>query len=175
MLNKLRSLYHDQSGMGIVEFALLVPLMLSMLLGGFEVTQVVGANLRVGVAAQTMAELISQQTAVTTTTLANFCKGAQLVMTPFSSTPLKIAVASVTNNNNTNSVDWTYTTCGSASAITNAASLADPMIPNDGDSVIVVKASYSYSGVTYFALASAYSLTETSFARPRNITQVALN
>jgi Flp pilus assembly protein TadG len=174
-MKKLRTLLRDQSGMGIVEFALLAPIMLSFLLGGFELTQIVSADLRVSDAAQTMADLISQQTTVNPTTLANYCSGAKLVMTPFSPTPLQIAVASVTNTNGTDAVDWTNVTCGSAAGISNAIALASPMIPNNGDSVIVVKASYSYTGVTHFVLAAGYSLTQTMFARPRNISQIAYN
>jgi len=89
-------------------------------------------------------------------------------MTPLSATPLKIAIASVTNDNSTLTVDWQATSCGNASSISNATGLAAGLVPDSGDSVIVVQATYQYTSPVKYLLSSVINMQQNSFQRPRN-------
>ena len=99
---------------------------------------------------------------------------------PVASTPawmevdraLKAAVASVTKGTSSTAVDWNDTVCGSATAIASAATLAPTLMPNVGDSVIIVKTSYDYTSPISYVLAASYTLTATAYARPRNVAKV---
>jgi len=159
----LRHFVKDRSGLAVIEFAVILPLMLAIALGTFEASRVVRAKMKADSAAQTMADLIAAQDAVNPETLANICLGARLAVAPYPGASLQAAVASVTNG----VVDWTDTSCGAATAIAAPDKLATPLIGAGAKSVIIVQTTYSYSSPVPYLLPASIALTHTAFARPR--------
>ena len=171
----LHNLIRNQGGTALIEFALLLPIMTTLFLGVFEVTRVVDADMRLANAAQVMADMVAQQsTAVSDTSLSmtDFCNGSQDAMYPLSGASLKVAVSSVTHGSSSTAQDWSDVTCNSATAISNSTGLAASLVPNVNDSVIIVQATYAYTSPISYVLKSSYTLTQTAFARPRNVTTV---
>ncbi|MGH7002106.1 MAG: TadE/TadG family type IV pilus assembly protein, partial [Stellaceae bacterium] len=124
MKRRARNLFTHQDGTALIEFALILPIMITLFMGVFEGTRVVAASMRLANAAQSVADMIAQQSNITATMMTNFCNGGQLSMTPLSGLSLQIAVAEVTNNNGALTVDWNDTSCNSATTISNATTLA---------------------------------------------------
>ncbi len=189
MRRPLLSLAGDRRGTALLESALIFPLMVTMLLGTFELTQYVRANGRVTNAASAIADLVAQQssdiTGGSSGVLGNFCKAGKFVMTPFATSgasgqlgAFTAAIVSVTNNSGTVSKDWeSDASCGvsatalGSSAVTLATSPSN-MVPSSGDSVIVVKVTYVYGGVTRAILPGTFTLSQIAIARPRTGTPV---
>jgi len=171
------SLTHDRRGSAALELAIVLPLLLVMLVGAISVSQVIRARMAVANAAETMAELVAAQTSVTSTSMGDLCAGAQLVMAPYATAGLKISVASVTNNARTGAVgvDWQDTSCGGGSPIAAPATDAASLVPNPGDSAIVVQASYTYANPLTLVLPAQFAFTQLAFDRPRDATGVAHN
>jgi len=166
----------DQSGAVAIEFALILPILVTLFFGCFELSQVLQVNNKLQVASATLAQLVAEQNAVTSSAIADFCIGARLVMTPFPGAAMKAAIASVTNTDGTTKVqDWQDTSCGGAGAMGNAVSLAAAMVPNSGDTLIVVSASYNYTSPLSYALGAHFNMAQVAFARPRTNTTVPLN
>jgi Flp pilus assembly protein TadG len=172
MSRLLHAFARNQKGAATIEFAFVVPVFLIICLGMFEAAGVVSANMKLENAAQLMANLVAQQSNETNSMTSNFCTGAQYAMEPLSGTPLKADVVSVTNSSGTDTVNWQDTTCGSASTVSNGSSIASSLIPNSGDSVIVVVATYTYTSPLSYVLKSSYTLTQTTYSRPRNVTSI---
>ena len=168
MARRARLAIGDQGGAVAVEFALLLPLLLTLCLGVFEASEAVRADMKVRSAAQTLAELVATQASISTSTMSSFCSAAKLMMAPYSTTPFKAAVASVSNGAAGAAIDWTDTTCGSGTVPGNTTTLAGPMVPNTGDSVIVVQVTYTYTGPVVYVLPSTISMSQIAYARPRS-------
>jgi Flp pilus assembly protein TadG len=147
---------HDTQGAIAVEFAILVPIMLAMMLGSFTASRLARASMKIWTVAQSMGDLVAQQTTVTSTQVVDFCAGAALTLAPFSGT-IKATVASVTMNTagTARTVDWQDTTCGSGTAIGNVTTLAMPYTLNAQDSVIIVQVTYLYAFPPSFVLPSS--------------------
>lgn len=158
----------NESGVVALEFALIVPVLLVILFGSYEGTRMARASMRLNDAAQTIADLVAQQVGIDAAKTANFCDGAGVVMTPFTSASLKATVASATRYTSGVAVDWQDTTCGSGNSISSAATLAEPYVSAVKDSVVIVQAVYSYRPVINLMFASDVTLTRTAYARPRN-------
>lgn len=169
MKRRARNLLTHQGGTALIEFALVLPIMITLFLGVFEGTRVVAASMRLANAAQSVADMIAQQSNIDANMMTNFCNGGQLSMTPLSGTSLTIAVAEVTNNNGTLTVDWNDVTCNGATTISNATTLATTLVPNANDSVVIVQATYAYTSPISYVLASSYTLTQTAYQRPYNV------
>jgi Flp pilus assembly protein TadG len=172
MMQRIYTFARDQSGAAAIEFAFVLPIMLTLCLGMFEAAGLVSANMKVGNAAQLLGDLVAQQTNETNSLTSNFCAGAQIALTPLSPSSLKADIVSVTHYSAGISVDWQDTTCGGAATISNGASLASSLIPNVGDSVIIVVATYNYASPVSYVLKSSYSLGQTTYSRPRNVPNI---
>ncbi len=169
MLRRLHRLVAHQGGAALIEFALIVPIMITLFMGLFEVTRVVAADMRLMNAAQSVADMIAQQSNITSTMMTNFCNGGKLAVTPLAGTSLKIAVAEVTNTSAGLTVDWNDTTCNTATTIANAKTLATSLVPNTNDSVVIVQATFAYTSPVSHVLSSSYTLTQTAYQRPYNV------
>ena len=168
MTRRRRNLGRNERGAVAVEFAFILPMMLTMCFGVVELTQLVRANMKVRAAAQTVAQLVAQQSDVNATSIANYCYAGQLVVVPMlNAASLKMAVASVTNLAGAVNQDWQDTTCGGATAMGNATAMAGGMVNNANDSVIIVTANYTYTSAITYVLASSFNLSQTVYARPR--------
>ena len=169
MQRRARNLLTQQDGTALIEFALVLPIMITLFLGVFEGTRVVAASMRLANAAQSVADMIAQQSNITSTMMTNFCNGGQLSMTPLSGSSLKVAVAEVTNHGSSRVVDWNDTSCNSATTISNATTLATTLVPNVNDSVVIVQATYAYTSPISYVLSKSYTLTQTAYQRPYNV------
>ncbi len=178
MSSPLASFGRDRRGSVLVEFAFVLPLMITLFFGVVEGTRAVRVKMNLANAAAAYANMIAMQSSQTASQMSNSCNGAKLSMYPFSSTPFIAAAASVTKSQSagTVAVDWNDTThCGAATAIASATTVATSptnMIPNNGDSVIIVRATYTYTAPFHVIFPSTMSFTVTVFARPRNNSSV---
>jgi Flp pilus assembly protein TadG len=172
---ELSRLGSDRGGAALVEFAIIAPLLVLLYIGTVESTSAVRAYLKLNAAAQAYADLIANQApnpGITTTSLANYCAGAKLVLFPLDTSKLSIAAASLSNSG-TPAQDW-HDTVSCGTAVSSIAGLTlDPcpgsscLVPNSGDSAIIVKASYSYTSFLHYVLPLTQTFTQVASARPR--------
>jgi Flp pilus assembly protein TadG len=192
-MRRLRSCLADDRGVASLEFAIVLPIMLSLLFATYELTQLVRVQLKVDSAAQAIADMVAQQAAGVTSgtsgSLGNFCTAGGLMMTPFavdtggtgttSANAFSVAMASVTNYTSTGvKLDWESDRSCTVTATqlgTSATSLATgpttnliPTAGAPGDSVIIAKVNYIYDSPLQYFLPGLITLTDTAFARPRN-------
>nr|WP_316651426.1 TadE/TadG family type IV pilus assembly protein [uncultured Gellertiella sp.] len=83
------------SGAGAVEFAILAPILLMLYISAFEITVGMSVAKRASRAAGTIADLVTQQTSVTKTTLASMVGVAQSIFAPYTPTNLKLKVSAI--------------------------------------------------------------------------------
>src|SRR6266571_7773864 len=92
---RLRRLIGDERGVSAVEFALLLPLMLTLYLGAVEVSQGIGADRKVTLTARTISDLVSQVSTINNAGMTNSLNAASAVMAPYSSANLKVTVSCI--------------------------------------------------------------------------------
>jgi Flp pilus assembly protein TadG len=171
-------LWRNSSGLAAVEFALILPIMLLLFLGSFEVTNLVLAYMKLEASAETAADLVAQtrvNTVLQSTDITNITNAAKQVLYPLptSGSLLKTAYASVTYSTGSAVIHW-HTEINGATPITttnvpynvSSANLGN-QTSGSTDSVIIVTLTYSYSSPFSYVLNSSYTLTESAFNRPR--------
>ncbi len=67
----LRRLLRDERGVSAVEFAMLLPLMITLYLGGVEVSQGIAVDRKVTLVARSLGDLVAQSTTVTNSDMTN--------------------------------------------------------------------------------------------------------
>lgn len=114
LIDKMRLLRSDVRGVGAVEFALITPLLLFLYITSFELTIGLSVSKRVTRTASTIADLVTQQSKVTTSDLQQMTSVANAVFTPYKPDNLKIKVTGVTLDASSNpTVAWSWAQDGS--------------------------------------------------------------
>ena len=172
LLNLLRDLIRNPSGIAAIEFGFAFPVLVIMFCGVWEVAMALIVYMKVIDVADTVSDLTAQYKTVSTTDFDNFLTAGKLVMLPDSGTSLGLAVASVTfaGGTGTPSVAWQVTR-GGASAMTDAAGAATGL-GSGGDSVIVAQASYNYTSLIKYLIPNGITITSRVFSRPRFVTSI---
>ena len=168
----LRALLRDSSGIAAVEFGFALPVMVIMFCGLFEVSMAIIVYMKVIDVADTISDLTAQYKQVSSSDFDNFLTAGQLVMLPDSGTGLGLAIASVKFDPNTGATtaDWQVTRGGGAQMtdlLTVSAGLGSP-----GESVIVARATYTYTSILKYILPNGIPISSRVFSRPRLVTAV---
>jgi Flp pilus assembly protein TadG len=108
-LSRLGDLLRDRKGVGAVEFALIAPLLLCLYITAFELTIGLSISKRTTRTASTIADLVTQQTAVTPTWLATMKDVTASLFAPYTPQSLSIKVTGVTIDASGNpTVAWSW-------------------------------------------------------------------
>jgi Flp pilus assembly protein TadG len=169
-------LARDRRGVSAVEFALIVPVIILMYVGAVETGNLLTIYRRSSAVASTAADLTAQVKTVSTADLQDIVSASSSVLTPYSTTPLKIVLTSVVADvNNNGKVAWSYTNKGSGRAV--GSSYAVPAgLTEANSSVIVAELTYSFTplvNLTTFFSSGAFDIKRTFYARPRKSLTVA--
>src|SRR5262245_25125894 len=91
----VRRLLRDKRGVSAVEFAMLLPLMVTLYLGGVEVSQAVAIDRKVTLISRSLGDLVAQATTVTNNDMTNILNATAAIIVPYQDSKLKIVVSSV--------------------------------------------------------------------------------
>jgi Flp pilus assembly protein TadG len=157
----------DQRGIAAVEFAMLLPLMMTLYLGGVEVSQAVAIDRKVTLIARTVADLIAQVTSVNSTDMSNILAASSAVVAPYPDTKLKIVVSRVDiNSSSVAKVIWSKTKNGTARAANSTVTLPTALtVPNT--SLIWAETSYDYKPTIGYVITGTMTLKDQIYMRPR--------
>jgi Flp pilus assembly protein TadG len=164
----IRKFVNNRSGLAALEFALLAPMMVLVLFGAIELTELLATNRRSENTAASVADVVSRDTSINDDEIDDLWAAAATLMFPNSSSPLMMRVSSVqVVNNATATVLWSeghngYSPRADGSAMTLPAGM---MIP--GTSVIVAETSYNYTPPIGVFLDIAFNLDHIEYRRPR--------
>ena len=114
----LRRFLRDKRGISAVEFAMLLPLMITLYLGGVEVSQGVAADRKVTLIARTLGDLVAQATDISNAEMTNIFSATAAVLVPFDDSEMKITVSSVKiDAQSVAKIAWSNTKNGTARAV----------------------------------------------------------
>ena len=88
----LARLRGDQDGVSSVEFAMLLPLMLTLYLGAVEISQAVGIDRKVTLTSRTLADLTSQVSSLSSSDMSNVLNASSAVIAPYDPSKLKVTL-----------------------------------------------------------------------------------
>jgi Flp pilus assembly protein TadG len=167
LLSKLRKFTADRRGVSAIEFAMIAPLMITIYIGGVEVTQAVSVSRKTTLVAHTVADLVAQDTTVTNSEISDILAASATVATPYSTNNLKVTVSSITIDASGNAkVAWSDTLNGTArtkgSSFTLPSALA---VPNT--TLIYGVVTYNYKPQFGWVLTGTFNLGDSIYMRPR--------
>ena len=156
----------DTKGVSAVEFALVLPLMLTLYLGGAEVAQAISASRKVTLVSRTIADLTSQFSTISTPTMTSILSASSAVLSPFSSSELKVTVSQLKiDETGAVTVEWSdtrggATRCGASVTLPEALKVPKTRL-------IWGEAEYGYTPPIGYAMTGTLQLKDQMYMRPR--------
>ena len=165
----------DRRGVSAIEFAMIAPILILFYVGIVEVGNLLTVNRRTSSVAATAADLTAQLKSVAAVDLEDILKASGALLTPYSTTPLKVVLSSVVaDKNNVGKVDWSCANKGAGRG-TGSNFPVPAGVTAAESSVIVAEVTYSYKpmlGLDKVFSPGAFELKRTFYARPRKSIKV---
>lgn len=170
---RLSEFAKEVRALGATEFALMLPVMLLLWTGTVELAQLHLASRKVTIAAQSAADLISQEVSVTEAQLEDIVQAVTAIMAPFPIEGLGINLVSVEADNDGNvEIGWRFDGGVAAAADGDIPPRAIPLV-GQNDSVIVAVITYQHRG-NFNIFTTDTVITEEAFVRPRLVSIIPL-
>jgi Flp pilus assembly protein TadG len=170
---RLRRFLADRHGLSAVEFALMLPLMMTLYLGSVEATQGIATNRKVTLTAHALADLASQYTDITNADMSNVLAAGSALIAPYSAANLHEVVSELSiNSQGQASVVWSDTLNGTALTVGQLVSIpASLAVPNSY--LVLAQVSYSYNPTYAYVMTGTLTLQDQFYVLPRQSTSIA--
>ncbi|HEX4411475.1 MAG TPA: TadE/TadG family type IV pilus assembly protein [Xanthobacteraceae bacterium] len=157
----------DCRGVSAVEFAFLMPVMMTLFLGSVETTQGIAVNRKVTLTTHALADLASQYTDVTNADMSNILAAGSAIIAPYASSKLQETVSEVAiDANGVGTVVWSDTLGGTALSVGTVVTVPSALAaPNSY--LVLSQVQYSYAPTYGYVLTGTISLHDQIFMRPR--------
>jgi|SRR4051812_6924574 Flp pilus assembly protein TadG len=167
-----RRFIKDTRAVSAVEFALLLPLMLTMYLGGSEVAQAIATSRKVTLVTRTIADLASQPASITDATMTNMLDASAAVIAPYASSKLKVTVSQVKIDANSNAtIVWSDTRGGTEH--TDGESVTLPATLKVANTYLIwSEVEFNYVPTFGSGITGSMALRDRMYMRPRLSTDV---
>lgn len=106
---KFKRFLRDRSGVGAIEFAILFPILVMLYIAAFEITVGLSVSKRAARAAGSVADIVTQQTSVSKSSLGQISNVANAIFVPFNTTKMQIKLTGITMDASANAkVLWSW-------------------------------------------------------------------
>jgi Flp pilus assembly protein TadG len=169
-LRKLaRLIVSGSEGFAAVEFAMILPFMLLLYLGSFEISEAIAVKRQVTLTASTVTNIVTQYASISQTSdMPDILKASSTVLTPYPAAKATVVVSLVTVDSSGNAkVSWSQALNGTARSNGQAISLPSGLnVPNT--SVVLGETTYAYTPLMDFLHMGTLNLYSSVYMSPRS-------
>ena len=158
---------NDQSGLAALEFALILPIMLALYLGGVEIGDALTIKRKVTSVTSSLSDLVTQAKVIDDNDMNNIFDAAASIITPYDENKLRIKVSGVAiDSKGKATVAWSDARNDTPLAKNSTVTL--PAGVDQKDSFIVTtEVHYDYQPTFGYVLTGIFDLTDQFYLRPR--------
>jgi Flp pilus assembly protein TadG len=163
----LRRFAREPNGVAAVEFAVVLPFMLTLYIGGVELGDGMAVQFKTTLAARTVADLSSQYVNIDNTTMSSILGAAATVVAPYSGTGMVVTVSEVTTDKNGNAtITWSNSLNGTSRTVGSAVTLPTALqTPNI--SLLWGEVTYPYTPQMGYVITGTINIYQSVFFYPR--------
>jgi Flp pilus assembly protein TadG len=165
----------SRHGVAAIEFALIAPVMLLMLLGTYEVAQAIAAKRKAVLTATTVANIVTQYTSISASlTMPDILNASATVLSPFAAANAIVVVSSISiDAQGKATIAWSQALNGAARPVGQVVAIPAALaVPNT--SLIFGETTYAYTPDIDFLSLGASDLYSSVYMLPRSSTSITL-
>ncbi|HEX4271335.1 MAG TPA: TadE/TadG family type IV pilus assembly protein [Rhizomicrobium sp.] len=186
VLARMRNYIRARDGLAAVEFAFLLPVMITIFFGMVEVAAAVSCRADVSNVASTAADLVAQEGTATTADLSNVFNASNTILYPYydgtSQDPARntrpsITIASIVDNGasdfKSGRVAWV---CAQGTASVHVGQIINfgQALMTTGGSIVYAQINYNYASPTSKVIAGTINMQNSFYTKPRRVAQIPL-
>ncbi len=177
MFGILRRFRRSKSGLAAVEFALILPVMITLFFGIVELSMALTCRANVTNVASVGADLVAQESTMTTADIRSVFDAAYAMLYPYSTTPAKIIISSVEYDTVSKSltsgkVGWSCARGGGSAKTTGASVTLPAGLMTANSSVIMAEITYNYTSPTTQFITGTKVMSNTFYTKPRRVSKI---
>ena len=166
----MRNFWADSRAVSATEFAIVLPFMLVLWIGGIELGNGLAISVKVSETAHTVADLVSRNACVTSGTLDTMLSASSATIAPYAAANATVVVSEVSTDASGNAtVTWSRALNGTARSVnqpmTLPSSLGTPSPANI--SLILGETSYQYTPNLGYTISGTITIAENYYLFPR--------
>jgi len=180
ILSRLSDLRSDHRGVAAVEFAIILPFMALLYIGGVELGDGLAIQVKVTDTAHSVTDLISQQSATTNiTTVNSILNASSAIIAPYASPPysasnLMVTVSEVTTDSSGKAtVTWSESLNGTKRPMGQTMTLPSSLAGQANISLILGEVSYKYTPNLGGGITGTVVISDSYYLFPRNSASIA--
>jgi len=173
--NCLTRFSKEQRGLAAIEFAMLLPMMITLYVGSVELSTGTAIHRKVTIAAHTIADLSSQFTTIADSDMTNILNAATDIIYPYPSANLQAVVSELSiNAQGQATVVWSDTLNGTARLVGSTVTIPSNLaVPNT--SLLLGETAYNYTPSYGYAVTGTLTLSDQIYMQPRQSNSVTRN
>lgn len=157
----------DRRGVSAVEFALVLPLMLTLWLGTSEVSQAIGIDRKVTLTARAVADLVSQVPSINNSGINDVLAASSAILSPFPVDNAKITVSVIKiDGNGVAKIEWSDSKNGTARGVGSVVTVPAALKINN-TYLVWGEAEYSYTPTFGSVITGTVTMKDQIYMRPR--------
>jgi len=170
----LRALGRDIRGVSAVEFALVLPFLVLIYLGGYQLSDAIAAQRKVTTTTRAIADLTSRYTTVTDNDLDTVLNASRQIMAPYSTSNASLTISQVSiDADGVGTVDWSRPLHGTALEVGSTFDVPTE-IRQPNTSILVASMTYLYVPVVAGNLLGTIPMHEQIIMSPRASNSIPL-
>lgn len=171
-LRPIGSFLTNVEAVAAVEFAMVLPVMVTIYLGMVEVSTGVSADRKVTLLSRSLADLTAQKKTLTSAQVGNIFDAAAAVLSPYAAADAQMVISSVkVDNEGVAKIAWSCQRNGTAHGANTEIELPDGLAVNN-TTLILAEVTYPFTPVIGYVLSGTIELEEKTYMRPRLVTEI---
>ncbi len=173
----LRRFGADRDGISAVEFAIILPFMLTLYVGSVELGEGLSIDFKATETSRTLTDLASQYVSIDPTTMTTILGASAQVMTPYTTNNMVVTLSEVsaTNASGQGTITWSCSLNGTARTVGSSVTLPTNLQTPSGVSILWGEVTYPYTPSMGYVITGTINIYQTSYFYPRLSNSVVLS
>lgn len=168
-------LIHDERGLALIEFAFVLPFMVLLFIGGFQLMDAISAYRKVGRTVRTLSDLTTQDTVMTDTRADEILNASRQVMSPYSPSDAAVRISQIKIDADSRAtVSWSRS-MNTTGYTPGAVFTLPPLLVQPNRYYVLSEITYTYRPKVADTLIGTIPLTQSLYMSPRNSAFIAYN